>query len=632
MLLNKKPLAKFTRIDEDELQQLKKRTDIATIIIIIFIAVLVSRLWFLQIHKGPEYQDLADNNRVRVLDIIAPRGNIVDRHGKIIVTNRPAYNIVWTKEDAPDPDAVIRLLTKLTNDDIADFLERIRDAADNPAYIPIALKQDIDWQTLVNIENNRYRLPGIRIEAVPRRDYLYGNLTSHLIGHLGEINQQELDSGRWQNYRGGDQVGKTGLEQLFEPHMRGEKGKQYMEVNALGFEQRQLKGLNALPGNDVHLTIDVDLQKAAEDAMAGIAGAVVAMEVDSGRLLALASAPALNLDEFIGGISTKSWQALLNDPRHPLVDKTIMGQYPPGSTYKVVPALGGLAEGIITPQTTFFCSGSIRMGDREFRCWKKGGHGTVNLHRALTESCDVFFYLVGQRLGVDLLAQYARGFGLGNKTGIILQNEKAGLIPTSEWKKKAKGIAWQKGETLSISIGQGFDLCTPLQLAGMIAVVANGGKLYQPLLVDRITDPAGQVLESFSPVLTGEMAENRQALQLIRDGLVAVVNDPRGTGKEARLANITVAGKTGTAQVIKLAKDRSANANDIPYQYRDHAWFVCYAPAEKPEIAVAVLVEHGGHGGSVAAPIARQVLQKYFNGTENQLSQAGKRKENNDTL
>ena len=612
MTLPKQTYTKIKKIDADELNQLKKRTDVATLVIIFFIAVILARLWFLQIQSGSKYREKADNNRVRMLDIVAPRGNIIDSEGRTIITNRPSFNIVWVKEDSPDPDEIIKKLSLILGEEIADLLKKVREAADNPRHIPILLKEDIDWKTLVYIENNHYELPGIRIEVLPRRNYLFEDLGSHIIGYTGEINQQELDERKQDIYQGGDQIGKRGFEKLYEEELRGEKGILYMEVDAHGFEQRQLKGKEPLPGNDLQLTIDLDLQLEAEKAMVGKAGAVIAMDVNSGRILVFASAPPVHLEDFVGGISTKNWQGLLNDIKRPLVHKTIQGQYPPGSTYKVVTALAGLSKGVINSSTVFYCSGSMTFGNRRYGCWKEGGHGPVSLHRALAESCDVYFYRVGLLVGVDVLAEYANSMGLGHKTNIAFEYEKSGLIPTANWKKLAKGEPWQEGETLSIAIGQGFNLVTPLQVCQMTAALANGGMLYKPFLVEKIIDPEGQVIKKFDPTVDVELMGLDNYLALIRDGLVGAVNDRHGTGNAAKLKDITVGGKTGTAQVVTMEKFKETDEEDVAYKHRDHAWFTSFAPAENPEIAVTVLVEHGGHGGSAAAPVAKKVLEKYF--------------------
>lgn len=608
----RRAVEKIHKIDEEELIILKKRVDIATAIIIVFIALLIARLWFLQIKKGEEYVKLSENNRIRIQQIQAPRGNILDRFGRVIITNRPYFNLVWTKEDAPNPDEVIKRLAQILNEDISNLLNCIREASGQPRYMPILLKEDIDWKTLVFIENHHFDLPGVRVEAVPSRDYLYGNMASHLIGYLGQISKEELEVLKNSKYQGGDPIGKMGIEKLFEKELRGEKGHRYLEVDVLGFEQKILQHQDPLPGNDLQLTIDIDLQLTAEKAMEGLGGAVVAMEVNTGKLLALASAPPLKLDEFIGGISTKVWQEHLNDPLHPLIDKTTQGQYPPGSTYKIITALAGLGEKIITPQTVFYCNGGLNIYNRRYGCWKTGGHGAISLQRALAESCDVYFYQVGQRVGVDRLAAYAESLGLGQKTGIDLEHEKPGLTPTSAWKKKKKNEAWQDGETLSVAIGQGFNLATPLQICRMTAALVNGGKLYKPQIIETIKAPEGSTLDKVQPDLLGTVYGSAQDRNLIIKGLIDAVNTKHGTATSAKMPTITVGGKTGTAQVVRMAKFKSIPQLLLPRQYKDHAWFTCFAPAEKPEIAITVLVEHSGHGGSVAAPIAKQLLEEYF--------------------
>ncbi|MFZ5758690.1 MAG: penicillin-binding protein 2 [Thermodesulfobacteriota bacterium] len=608
----RRPLEHINKIDEEELVVLKKRVDIATAIVICFIALLISRLWYLQIKKGEEYAELAENNRIRTQQIQAPRGNVLDRHGRVIITNRPYFNLVWTKEDAPDPDEVLKRLAHILNEDISVLLERVREAADQPRYMPILLKEDLDWSTLVYIENHHFDLPGVNIDPMPSRDYLYGNMASHMIGYIGQISRKELEDPVYAGYRGGDPVGKMGIEKLYEKELRGEKGYRYLEVDVHGFEQRQLQHQEPLPGNDMKLTIDIDLQQTAEKAMEGLGGAVVLMEVHTGKLLALASSPPLQLAEFIGGISSKNWQKHLNDPLHPLIDKTIQGQYPPGSTYKMITALAGLTEGIVTPETTFYCNGGLYIYGRRYGCWKNTGHGAVSLNRAIAESCDVYFYQVGIKLGVDRLATYARSLGLGQLTGIVLEHEKPGLVPTSVWKKQKKKETWQDGETLSVAIGQGFNLATPLQICRMTAALVNGGRLYRPQLIETVKNPDGTTVREVEPELQGEILGTEQSRDLLIRGMISAVNDRHGTAGSARLAEIVVGGKTGTAQVVRMAKFKSMSEDSMPRQYRDHAWFTCFAPADKPEVAMTVLIEHGGHGGSAAAPVARKVLAEYF--------------------
>ncbi len=602
--------------DDAELDFFKKRALSSAVVLIFFFAVLVSRLWYLQIQQGDKYRQLADNNRVRYVEVVPPRGNIFDCKGREIVTNRPSFNVVLSREDSGLNDELLKKMASILGEDVSVLLARIRKMAGTPGHIPIRLAEDIDWDKVAFIENNRLELPGIRIEVVPRRIYHYGNLASHIIGYLGEINERELKASAAGVYRGGDLVGKMGLERLLEKDLRGEKGREYMEVNALGFEQKYLKSVEPLPGDDLKLTINMDLQRVAEDTMAAQdkAGAVVAVEVNSGRLLVAASAPALKLDEFVGGISYKAWQAMLDNSRHPLTNKVVQGQYPPASTYKLVTALAGLAEGVITPDTIFYCPGYYRLGNRTYHCWKHAGHGAVNLIQALAQSCDVYFYHVGQLLGVDRLAIYAGKLGFGRKTGVEMQGERPGLVPTAAWKMRRYNRPWQEGETLTVAIGQGFDLVTPLQLCMMTATIANGGTLYKPGLIESIRDPSGRLVEQFEPQVSGRLTGQSANLKIIREAMVEAVNSRHGTGRSARLKGITVAGKTGTAQVVRLRQFKHMREEDVPYKYRDHAWFTCFAPAENPEIAVTVLVEHGMHGGSAAAPVARAVLQAYFKG------------------
>lgn len=612
--LFRKEADEITERDETALDVLRRRMGGVIVVVLIFFSLIVLRLWWLQINHGEEYKKRADTNRVRIRQVVAPRGHILDRKGREIVTNRPSFNVVLLREDSHDLGEVLKRLAPVLNEDIFALWNRIRDAEGTPRYIPIRLKEDIDWKTLAYLESHNQEFSGIRIEVQPVRVYHYQDLAANIIGYLGAISKTELENSDRTVYRGIDMIGKMGLEKLREADLRGEKGNSYSEVDAKGFEKQLLKSDDPLPGREIRLTLDVDLQQAAEGLMeiGEKAGAVVAMEVKTGRLLALASTPHIRLDDFTGGISHEKWKELLDNPRHPLLNKVVQATYPPGSTYKVVTALAGLAGGAITPDTPIYCPGSYHFGNRRYGCWKRGGHGTVTLKRALEESCDVYFYQVGQRVGVDALAEYAGKFGLGHKTGVELEHEKSGLTPTKKWKLSRYQTKWQDGETLSTAIGQGFNLTTPLQICQMTATLANGGKLYRPQLVEQVTDPDGTVMARFQPELIGEIKGLDNYMELIRQGLIGVVNGPHGTARGAKIEGITVAGKTGTAQVVKVAAYRHLKEEDIPYKFRDHAWFTSFAPAEDPEIAVTVLVEHGLHGGSGAAPIATAVMKEYF--------------------
>ncbi len=604
----------ITEQDDASLDFLKRRLIGAVAIILIFVSVIVSRLWYLQINKGAEYRERAYNNRVRIRQVAAPRGHIVDRNGKEIVTNRPSFNVVLVREDSYDIDDVLNQLARVCKIDVAEFWKRIDEAQGTPKYIPIRLMEDIDWDTLAYLENHNQDFSGIRIEVQPVRVYHYQDLAANTIGYIGEINKKELKKAKPGLYIGGDQIGKSGLEKLREADLRGEKGSRSSEVNAKGFEQQLLTNIDPLPGRELMLTIDAELQQVAEKYMeiGEKSGAVVAMEVDTGRVLTIVSAPPIHLEHFVGGISVKHWKELLENPKTPLLNKSVQAAYPPGSTYKMITALAGLSKGVIDLNTKFFCPGYYRFGNRTYRCWRHSGHGEVDLQKAIEQSCDVYFYQVGQKVGVDGLAEVAKLFGLGTLSGIDVENEKAGLVPTKAWKKRVIKEKWHEGETLSVAIGQGFNTTTPLQICNMTAAIANAGKLYMPKVVERVTDADGNVVESFKPTLIRNLDRFSRFFPAIHEGMTAVVQGKRGTARNVRIEGITIAGKTGTAQVVKVAKYKHLKEEDVPSKYRDHAWFTCFAPADKPEIAVTVLVEHGLHGGSGAGPIARAVLKKYF--------------------
>ena len=606
--------------DEGALDLLKRRLLAAAAVIIFFLIVIVLRLWFLQISNGEEYENRAYGNRVRIRQLAPPRGHILDRNNKEIVTNRPAFNVALIQEDSHDIGDVLKRLAPVLGMDVSELWAKIREASDTPRYVPVLLKEDIDWRTLAYLENHNHEFSGIRTEVQPVRVYHYNDLAANIIGYLGSISKQELESANRDIYRGGDIIGKKGLEKIREEDLRGEKGHSYSEVDARGFEQQLLKTVEPLPGREIRLTLDVDLQQIAEGYMSAgeKSGAVVAMEVKTGRILAAVSVPTIHINDFVGGISRAKWQELLDNPKHPLIDKVVQAMYPPGSTYKMVTALAGLAKGAIDEDTVLYCPGYYSFGNRRYRCWKHSGHGPVNLLKAIGESCDVYFYQVGQRVGVDGLAEYAEKLGLGKKTGVEMEYEKTGLTPTKAWKEKYRNAKWQDGETLSVAIGQGFNLVTPLQLCVMTATLANGGKLYRPQLVEQVIDPEGKITENFSPELMSEVTGLDRYFDLIQKGMEEVVHGKHGTARAVAIEGLRIGGKTGTAQVVRVAQYRGLKDEDIPYKYRDHGWFTCYAPAEDPEIAVTVLVEHGLHGSSAAGPIARAVLNQYFSGRLNQ--------------
>ena len=586
----------------------------AAVVVAIAFVVLLGRLWYLQLLRGEHFRKLSENNRIRLVDLAPSRGLIFDAEGRLLADNRPAFFLAVVPEDVADWKQLGNRLHKLVGLTPEEIKKARRAARGAPPFKPIVLRSHLDRHELALLETFRYELPGVKVLVRYQRAYLAPEVTSHVIGYLGEINQKELQRSSRARYRMGDWVGRYGLEQSREQVLHGQRGARQVEVDAMGREIKVIKEASANRGANLTLSIDLDLQRAAAKAMAGRVGAVAAIDPRNGQVLALYSSPAFDPNDFINGMSVKQWKELVDNPLHPLKDRAISGMYPPGSTYKIITSAAGLAEKAINLNTRYFCAGQIPFGRRYYKCWavKKGGHGHTDIHKAIRESCDVFFYKTGLKLGVERLAKWARAFGLGRPTGISLPHEAPGLVPDSAWKKKRFKEPWQEGETLSLAIGQSFTLVTPLQLARMTAAVANGGRLLTPTLIKAVTPPGGDPVPEPEP-LTTRVPIKKEDLDIVANGLAAVVNEPHGTARRARLPDITVAGKTGTAQVVSLKFEKSfGKEENVPWKYRSHALFVAYAPVENPSIAVGVVVEHGGHGGSDAAPVAAAVLRAWF--------------------
>ncbi|MCF8034203.1 MAG: penicillin-binding protein 2 [Desulfarculaceae bacterium] len=586
----------------------------AAVVVALAFVILLGRLWYLQLLRGEHFRKLSETNRIRLVDLPPSRGLIFDAEGRLLADNRPAFTLAVVPEDVSDWKQLAVRLNNLVGFSPEELKKARRAARGAPPFKPIVLRSHLDRHQLALLETFRYELPGVKVLVRYQRAYLAPKVTSHVIGYLGEINKRELQRASRAKYRMGDWVGRYGLEQSRESVLHGRRGARQVEVDAMGREIKVLKEAPASRGADLTLSIDLDLQRAAARAMAGRVGAVAAIDPRNGQVLALYSSPAFDPNDFITGMTQKQWKHLVKNPLHPLKDRAISGMYPPGSTYKIITSAAGLAEKAINLSTRFFCAGQIPFGRRYYKCWaiKKGGHGHTDLHKAIRESCDVFFYKTGLRLGVERLAKWARAFGLGRPTGISLPHESPGLVPDNAWKKKRFKEPWQDGETLSLSIGQSFTLVTPLQLARMTAAVANGGRLLTPTLVKAVTPPGGDPVPEAEPVTT-RVPIKAEYMQVVAKGLEAVVNEPHGTARRARLPGITVGGKTGTAQVVSLKFEKSfGKESKVPWKYRSHALFVAFAPVEDPSIAVGVVVEHGGHGGSDAAPVATAVMRSWF--------------------
>jgi penicillin-binding protein 2 len=586
--------------------------------LVVFIGVafflIFIRLWSLQVIKGGDLRRLSENNCIRLRENPADRGMLFDRKGRILAHNRPSYEVYLVPEDLKVNPEVIIKVGELLNIPPEEIKERLNTQKRRAPFKPVKIKSDINWNELALLESNRVHLPGLLVDFRPRRAYDYGELASHLIGYLGEIDENELKQAKEATYRMGALVGKYGVEYRWEDDLKGVDGGRQIEVDALGREIRPLGTVEPFPGNNLFLTIDLDLQKTAEEAYQDKNGALIAMDPKTGHILAMVSKPSFPPDIFARNILPEEWKSLVESPYHPLQNKGIQGQYPAGSVFKIITAIAGLESGMITPSTQFNCTGAFHYGNRDFRCWKEGGHGAISLHRAIVESCDTYFYQVGLKVGVDLIAHYANEFGLGKVIGISLPHEKPGTVPSTSWKKKRFGVPWYSGETLSFSVGQGYLNATPLQLLMLISGVATGGKLYLPQVVEKVEDIYGNKLREYPPVELGRVNVSEKTLQIIQEALRGAVNDPHGTGWTCLLKEVKVAGKTGTAQVVRLPESfKKGDMNRMPLKFRDHAWFVAYAPFEDPKISVAVLVENGGFGASAAAPIAKKVIAKYLN-------------------
>ena len=601
-------------LNGQEPAEFRQKIKIVIALLLAAISILLIRLGYLQIIRGAEFKQKSENNSVRFRKIKPLRGLIMDRNGVVIVDNRPSFDVLYIPSKVKGNELSVEKLKDIYKSKSLDFSfdQDIPETA-NP-YSPIKLEKNVNMEKVALIETNALNLPGIYIDVSPIRLYLDGEMLAPVIGYTGEISKEDLEKNS-DEYAYGDVLGKHGLEKFFDSYVRGRRGAELVEVNVYGKEIKNLGRIDPVSGYNIVLTIDADLQKAAWQAFEGKPGAAVVMDTRDGSVLAMVSSPSFDPNLFNNGISYDQWDKLQNNPFAPLSNKAISGQYPPGSTYKLIVAAAALEEGIITSDTKVLCNGSFTLGSRTYRCWKKGGHGWVDLHKAIVESCDVYFYTVGKMLGVDKIAQYAKRFGLGEVSGIDLPNEKNGLVPTKDWKFKRKKVAWQPGETISTSIGQGFNLTTPLQLANAFSAFANGGTLWRPHLVKYIESTDGKIYREFLPEKKGELKLSPKTVEILNSALWGVVNEPGGTGHAARMLNVDVCGKTGTSQVLGLPEDEKARRMKIIGAfYKDHALFACYAPLKNPEIAVAVILENAGSGGAVAAPVARKILTAYFEG------------------
>lgn len=589
---------------ESDLGELQRRLVVLRIGLLLVVALLALRLWHLQIREGPYYRDLSENNRTRSVILEPARGLIYDRNGVLLANNVPSFSLYVSLEDVKDREELIQKMTELIGLDPEMIRKKL--AIRGAKQVPRKIKDRLTLREATLIESHRLDLPGVMIQVESQRNYPSGVTAAHVLGYVGEVSAEQLEKPEYAELHQGSVVGQYGVEKYFDRVVRGEAGQKSVEVDALGHEKRTVVVDQPKAGDDLFLTIDARLQKVAEDLLGQESGAIVALDPTTGDILAMASRPAFDPNVLSRELTGKQWVEIVQDEGRPLNNRASQGQYPPGSTFKVMMAAAALESKTVTPSSTVQCNGGYQFGRRLYHDWKASGHGSVDMRRALIHSCDVYFYTIGQRMGIDTMAEFGRAFGLGQETGVELPSERIGIMPSTAWKQKAKNEPWLPGETISAAIGQGYVTVTPLQMASLIGTVANDGVTFRPRLVRAVMDRETGQLQEMEPEEKSRVKVKPEYLKLIQEALAAVVTE--GTATRAKSTIVSIAGKTGTAQTAAL---RTGPEKDIPKKFRDHAWFVAFAPVEKPRIAVAVLAEHMGHGGSAAAPLAKDVIENY---------------------
>jgi penicillin-binding protein 2 len=600
-----------------------RRAGVAVLFCVVGVVVLVVRLADLQVVEHDHYQTRADENRMRVTPVAPVRGLIYDRNGSLLAQNQPAFVLEVTPEQVGNREAMDALLTKLQSvvtlneADITRFKDRVRKS---PRYRGVPLRSNLTMEEVARYEIDRHQFPGVEINAGLTRNYPFGATASHLVGYVGGISEEELRAANESQFLGLTQIGKNGVEKSQEDLLRGEPGAKIIEANAYGRPLRELDYRRGYPGRNLYLSIDAKVQLVAEQAMGNFQGSVVALDPRNGEVIAMVSQPGFDPQLFVGGIDNPTYQALMNDPARPLFNRSLQGLYPPGSTVKPAMALAGLEYGVTTPEHTEYCRGEMTLpgSSRKYRCWRRSGHGPVNMLEGVKRSCDIYFYNLATMLGIDRMHEAMTGFGLGHVTGIDLPLEKGGLYPSREWKRAARKENWYPGETLNTGIGQGYVLTTPMQLAQMVSRIAMRGAGYKPHVLHATEDPITRKTVEVQPEALPKIdLKDNANWDTVIAAMEAVTQEPGGTAYAiGRSSPYRIAAKTGSAQVAGLRQDekKAPRQEDIPLRLRDHALFIAFAPADAPRIAIAVMAEHGGHGASIAAPIARQVMDQYLLG------------------
>lgn len=601
-----------------------RATQVANIIIGCFFIVFI-RLWYLQVYKGELYHNFSLQNRLRKEVTRAPRGMIFSKNDQLLVDNTPRFDAILRRQYLKNKKETIEKLALILDMDVKSIQKIIRKYSFEAKYRPIIIKKNISQKEVALIETENASLPGISVDTFISRNYLDQDVGAHLLGYISEISQSQLPKYTKRDgieYKLGDFIGQFGIEEQLDKTLRGVSGFEYVEVDALGRKKKYIntdnlftgvEGVDARPGNNITLTIDRDMQLAAYKALDGRSGSVVAIDVETGKILTMVSTPSFDPSQFSKGLTTEYWQSLINNPENPLRDRSIQEHFPPGSTFKPFTAITALEEGMITPETKLRCHGIFKLGRRVYRSWSRYGSEKYGVSEALMHSCNIYFYKLAAQMDIDSLAKYAKMFGFGKRTGIALPREVSGLVPTKEWKLKSNGIPWQQGETLSCAIGQSYILSSTLQLANAYAAIATKGKLFKPYLIESISNPKGKILKEFKPELIRNIELKESTWNSVRKGLYLVANEPGGTAWWYKGFGNQIAGKTGTSQVVKAQSEKElyAKCDQKPYEYRHHGVFVGFAPFHDPKIAVAAFVEHGCAGSKAAAPVVASVVSTY---------------------
>jgi penicillin-binding protein 2 len=597
-----------TSMMPDDRRSLTLRLSVMQYAIALLFAALAVGFWIFQIAQQEKFKQMAEENHLRRLPLPAPRGVLMDRHGRILVENQNTFNIALVREQTKNVGQTLAVLAGATGADEAQLREVVNRRRRDPSYRPIVLIENASRAQVIAVRARKWELPGIITQEVPSRRYPTSDMAAHLFGYVSEVTEAQLQRADFEGVESGAIVGQAGVELAYNRLLMGTEGNKMVVVNSVGREIQELETHDPTEGRRLQLTIDADVQRAIENAFnsSGFNGAAVVLDPNNGEVLGFTSRPAYDPNSFAAGIDRATWARLNTDELRPLQNRALQGRYSPGSTFKMAVGLAGLEEGVIKPDFKVHCSGGATFYGRPFKCWKKGGHGTVDLRHAIEQSCDVYFYTVGNMLGVDRIHKWATLLGLGVKSNIDLPNEVTGLVPSTAWKQATKHEKWYAGETISVAIGQGAVAVTPVSMAVYMATLANGGTRVTPHLLRAVDDGQGWRPVPPPPVQS-KIDVTPEKLQAIRDGLWMVVN-AGGTGGRARIAGHDVAGKTGTAQVISNQGRAASRGNK---DLRDNGWFVFFAPRDNPQIAGVVFLEHGIHGPNAAA-VAHHILDVFF--------------------